>query len=101
MGEFIEEFEKDWGEPPTMAYQAMGWDSVMMVAAAMEEAGSTEGAKVSDALEEIEFEGLSGKTSYTDAEEGHRPIKEAFIDKLENGQPVFLERFVPSYEPEV
>jgi branched-chain amino acid transport system substrate-binding protein len=100
MAPFREEYEKDYGEPPTLAYHAMGWDSVMAVAQAIEAAGSTNGKEVALALEEEEFDLLSGSLDYTTAEEGHYPLKEAFIINVEANEPSFVDRTLPSWLPE-
>ena len=62
----------------------------MMLAQAVEAAGSTDGAAVAKALEEGEFKLLTGDLDYGTAEEGHVPNKAAVMIELKGGKPTFL-----------
>ena len=42
------------------------------------------------ALEDGEFDLLTGKLSYSSAEEGHEPNKAAVLTELKNGKPSFM-----------
>ena len=53
-------------------------------------AGTTDGAAVAKALEENEFNLLTGKLSYKNAAEGHAPDKAAVLVELKGGKPSFL-----------
>jgi len=90
MPEFIELYKDYHGTAPDTAFVAVGWDTIMMLAQAIESAGSTEGAAVAKALEENEFELLTGKLSYSSAEDGHYPAKAAALVTLDKGKPSFL-----------
>ena len=48
----------------------MGWDTVNVIAQGIERAGTTEGAALAKALEELEFDLLSGQLDWADAEVG-------------------------------
>jgi branched-chain amino acid transport system substrate-binding protein len=100
MSRFIELFEAEYGEPPAGSFIVMGWDTVQVLAQAIEKAGTTDGAEVAKALEELEFELLSGKLDWTSAAEGHQPVKEAAIVALQEGQPIFLDWYRPASLPE-
>ena len=97
---FLELFEAEYGSPPETAFAVMGWDTVMALAQAMEAAGTTDGPEVAAALEEGQFELLSGNLDWTTAEEGHMPNKEAFILEVVDGQPTFVQTILPSWTPE-
>jgi|SRR5680860_86366 len=90
MSKFIELYEAKYGEAPESSFVATGWDTIMLMAAAVEAAGTTEGAAVAKALEEGEFDLLTGKLSYSSAEEGHEPDKAAVLTELKGGKPSFM-----------
>jgi branched-chain amino acid transport system substrate-binding protein len=100
MTRFIDMYTTEYGEPPSSAFIVMGWDTVKILAAAIEKAGTTDGAAVAKAMEEIEFDLLSGKLHWTSAAEGHQPLKAAAIVKLDGGKPSFLGWMRPENPPE-
>ncbi len=90
MPKFLELYREMYGEDPDTAFVATGWDTIMLLAQAAEIAGTTEGDAVARALENNEFELLTGKLRYKNAAEGHEPDKAAAMVALEAGEPVFL-----------
>ncbi len=90
MPKFLELYEAYHGEPPDTSFVATGWDTIMLMAKAVEIAGTTEGAAVAKALEENEFDLLTGKLSYRSAEEGHAPDKAAVLVGLKDAKPYFI-----------
>ena len=90
MPKFIDLYTAYHGAPPDTSFVSTGWDTVMLMAQAIEAAGSTDGGAVAKALEDGQFDLLTGKLDYTDAAEGHRPDKAAAVIKLENGKPAFV-----------
>jgi branched-chain amino acid transport system substrate-binding protein len=90
MPKFLELYQAMFNEAPGTAFVATGWDTVMMLAKAVEHAGSTDGAAVALALEELEFDLLTGKLDYKPAAEGHEPDKAAVMVALAAGKPAFL-----------
>ncbi|MGQ9600411.1 MAG: ABC transporter substrate-binding protein [Anaerolineae bacterium] len=100
MVRFIDLYKAKYGEPPVSAFIVMGWDVVKILAQAIEKAGTTDGAAVAKAMEELEFDLLSGKLDWTSAAEGHQPLKAAAIVKLDGGNPVFLGWETPTNPPE-
>ena len=90
MPEFIKLFNDYYGSDPDTAFVAVGWDTIMMLAEAVQIAGSTEGSAVARALEENEFDLLTGKLSYSSAAEGHYPAKAAALVAPTGGKPSFL-----------
>lgn len=89
--EFLDLYEEEYGAPPVAGFTAMGWDVVMAYRDAIEEAGTTDGAAVAVAMEQLEFDMLSGNMDWTSAEQGHVPLKEVALAGLENGEPFFID----------
>lgn len=87
---FLDLYQKKHGQSPDTAFVVTGWDTIMVLAQAMEKAGTTEGAAVARAMEEMEFSLLTGKLDWSTAKEGHEPDKEAALVGLKNGKPYFI-----------
>ena len=62
----------------------------MLFAQAAEIAGTTDGAAVAKALEDNEFNLLTGDLDYSNAEDGHYPYKAAALVALNEGKTSFL-----------
>lgn len=90
MAEFLDLYQKRFGEPPDTAFVATGWDTIMVMAQAVEKAGTTDGAAVAKVMETTEFDLLTGKLRWSDAATGHEPNKEAVLVELKDGKPHFL-----------
>jgi branched-chain amino acid transport system substrate-binding protein len=90
MQKFIDLYTQMHGGPPDSSFVATGWDTIMMLAQAVEAAGSTDGAAVAKALEDGQFKLLTGDLDYRSAEEGHMPDKAAVLIELKGGKPSFL-----------
>ena len=99
MAEFLDVYEAEYGKVPETAFVVMGWDTVNIIAQAIEHAGTTEGAALAQAMEELEFELLSGNLDWADAAGGHAPTKEAFILEVVGGEPTFVQRLSPEWAP--
>jgi len=99
MPAFIEAYTEMHGGPPETSFVATGYDTVMLMAKAVEIAGSTDGNAVAQALTSNEFDLLTGKLTYRSAEEGHAPDKAAVIIALDQGQPSFLGWRTPENPP--
>lgn len=99
MGKFVEMYTAMHGEAPDTSFVATGWDTVMVLAQAVELAGSTDGAAVAKALEEGEFQLLTGDLSYRNADEGHAPEKAAVMIEVSGGKTGFLGWRTPSNPP--
>jgi branched-chain amino acid transport system substrate-binding protein len=76
-----------------------GYDAVKLLAQAMEKAGSTEGAAMAKAMEDTEFDLLTGKLDWSDAASGHEPNKAAATVEIQAGKPVFLGWVIPEKIP--
>lgn len=100
MAEFVKLYEAKFGEPPEVSYIVMGWDTVQILAQAIEHAGTTEGEALAKAMEELEYELLSGSLKWTPAAEGHFPQKSAAVLEVQEGQPAFVKWVLPESVPQ-
>jgi branched-chain amino acid transport system substrate-binding protein len=101
MEQFIADFTAEYGHAPEVAYNAMGWDTVQILADSITRAGSTDSEALAEAMVGHEFNLLSGKLTWSDAESGHIPQKEAFIVSVVDGKATFVQRLSPSWTPEL
>lgn len=90
MALFLDEYKAKFNEEPEAMFTVAGWDVVMVLAQAMEKAGTTEGKAVAKAMEEMEFNLLTGKLDWATAEEGHETYKDVCMVELVKGEPNFL-----------
>jgi branched-chain amino acid transport system substrate-binding protein len=89
---FVKEFQAKYDETPD-AMAALGYDSAMILAAAIKNAGTTDGAKVRDALAaEKDFPGVTGKISIDANRNASKP---AVILTINNGQFKYVETIAP------
>ena len=100
IGEFLQAYQDEYNEEPDTALVTTGYDVVMLLAQAMEEAGSTDGAEVAKAMESMTFDLLTGKLDWGTAAEDHVPNKEAAMVSLADGEPRFEGWLMPSWTPE-
>lgn len=84
--EFVKKYTEKYGQPPD-ALAALGYDAMGLILQAIQNAGSTDGAKIRDALKNIDYHGVSGQIKF-DAE--RNPVKSAVIIEIENGQQVYV-----------
>jgi branched-chain amino acid transport system substrate-binding protein len=96
---FLDLYNAKYGEPPDTSFVVTGWDTIMVMAQAMELAGSTDGAAMAKAMENHEFDLLTGKLVWSDAASGHEPNIEAFLVKLVDAKPQFIEKMLPHDVP--
>jgi len=99
MPAFIEAYTEMHGNPPETSFVATGYDTIMLMAKAVEIAGTTDGDAVAEALTSNEYDLLTGKLTYRSAEEGHAPDKAAVIIALDKGEPSFLGWRTPENPP--
>ncbi|MDO8847921.1 MAG: ABC transporter substrate-binding protein [Coriobacteriia bacterium] len=93
-------YEEKFDEAPDAVWIIPGYDAVMVLAQAMEEAGTTDGAEVAKAMEEMTFDLMTGKLDWSDAASGHEPNKAAALVQLTEGKPEFLGWKIPEKLPE-
>lgn len=90
MSHFLQVYKTKYGEQPDTAFVATGWDVIMILAQAMEEAKTTNGAEVAKAMENLQFTLLTGKLDWSTADKGHEPDIEAALVQMQNGKPSFI-----------
>lgn len=100
VGEFLESYKKKFGKDAEAVWIMPGYDVVYVLANAMEKAGTTDGAAVAKAMEEMEFDNLTGQLDWSDAASGHMPTKAAALVVLVGGKPQFLGWVTPETLPE-
>ena len=100
IGEFLQAYQDEHGEEPDTAMVTTGYDTVMVLAQAMEKAGTTDGAEVAKAMEAMQFDLLTGKLDWGTAGEDHLPNKEAAMVSLSGGETAFEGWLMPSWTPE-
>jgi branched-chain amino acid transport system substrate-binding protein len=90
MENFLKVYKAKHNAEPDAVWVATGWDVVMIIAQAMQKAGTTDGAAVAKAMETTEFSLLTGKLKWSGIDKGHEPDIEAPLVQLEKGVPKFL-----------
>lgn len=90
--EFVKKYQAKYNsEPDAMA--ALGYDSVYVLAEAMKKAGTTEAAKLRDAIAATkDFAGVTGKITL---DENRNASKSAVVLKIEGGKSNFVETVQP------
>lgn len=81
---FVEAYRKKTGDAPQV-HAFSHWESVKVLARAIEQAGTTDPVKVRDALAKIEYSGLMGKVRFDDHNQAEVPMA---VLAVENGAPV-------------
>lgn len=99
MAEFIDLFQAKYGTDPETSFILPGWDTIKILVEAAEEAGTTEGAALAKAMEEMEFDLLSGTLDWTSAAEGHQPLKSVAIVEVQGAEPTFAGWVRPESPP--
>lgn len=93
LADFSKAYEEKYGAKPD-ALAALGYDAANMLIKAFEDAGSTEPAKVRDALENMKgFQGVSGQIDVDPAT--HNPIKSAVVIEMKDGKQTFMTKVDP------
>lgn len=97
---FVKDVEEVTGQPPpNPALTALGGDAMLVVKAAVEQAGSLEPQAIMDAIFQLEgVEVIAGTVTYKGT--NGVPIKTVTIGSVENGSFVFKDAFTPSFVPE-
>lgn len=80
--DFIEAYKAEYDEEPDM-FSALAYDTVYLVAQAIEEAGEATPEAITAALEDLaEFDGVTGTFSFDDE---HNPVKSTLVIELQDG----------------
>ena len=90
MAGFLAAYKAKYNADPDAVWVATGWDAVMILAQAMQKAGSTDGAAMAKAMESTEFNLLTGKLKWSGVDKGHEPDIEAPLVQLDKAVPRFI-----------
>ena len=97
-GEFARAYRAEYGYPPENAFSALGYDTVNLLAEAIDKAGSGDPRAILKALENTSgFKGVTGEISYQSG--GRIPIKDVTMISLINGEIASSEIVTP--EPSI
>jgi branched-chain amino acid transport system substrate-binding protein len=96
---FAKAYEAKFKKAPDAVWIMPGYDAVMIFKQAMEAAGTTDGAKVAKAMEDGQFDLLTGKLDWSDAASGHEPNKAAALVQIQQGKNEFLQWRTPEKIP--
>lgn len=86
---FLKDYKAAYNTDANM-FAVLGYDAMGMMAAAINKAGSTDSAKICDALKGLEYNGLTGNTTF---DENRNPVREAVITTLEGGKYQVVENY--------
>lgn len=90
--EFVAEYKKAYNTNPDV-FAALAYDSALLIAKAIEDAGSADPAKIGEAMAKIKgFKGVSGEVTFN---EQHNPIKSAVIIEHKDGKQTFKTKVNP------
>jgi branched-chain amino acid transport system substrate-binding protein len=89
---FVKHYQAKYGDTPD-SMAALGYDSALVLADAIKRAGSTDGAKIRDALAVTKnFHGASGAITMDQNRDASKP---AVIVTIKNGQLKYVETIAP------
>ena len=89
---FVQSYRKKYGDDPD-AMVALGYDALYLLADAMKRAGTTDPAKVTEAIAATkDFPGITGKITL---DEHRNPNKPAVMLQIKNGKFSFVESVAP------
>lgn len=95
---FIAAYEAKYGHAVENSFAALGYDSLKLMASAIEAAGSTDGEAIKAALEATQgFPGITGSISFS--ADQHVPSKGVTVIAIKDGAFTLGAEVVPSYIP--
>jgi len=90
---FVSSFKAKYGGKSPDAFNALGYDSIKLLADAIKRAGSSDGAKIKDALAQTkDLQLISGKITF---DAMHNPIKTATVLGFQDGKQMFKAKVNP------
>ena len=85
VSKFIDAYKKEYGIPPENAFAGLGYDSVYLMAEAMNRAPDLSSKAINDAIFTIvDFSGVTGKANFSDPKRA--PDKEVTLIAVKNGK---------------
>jgi len=94
---FVSAYKKKWGVKPENAFAALGYDAMMIVAKAIELAGSDDPKAIESALGKVTYDGVTGSVSYSPGVKV--PAKSVAVLKVEGGKFKTITMLTPKYMP--
>ena len=100
--DFADAFEAEFGNPPSTSYTIQGYNLMSVVAQAIEEAGTTDGPALRDALVSLgEIESPTGTFEFFN-ETCHKPTPQPLIlVEVQNGEHQFIEPYAVERIPDL
>jgi branched-chain amino acid transport system substrate-binding protein len=97
---FYKKYVAKFGHAPENAFPALGYDAIMVVAKAIEDAGGTDGAKMIAAIEKIkDMPGVAGNLTYGPELNQHVPQKQVAMIRTVNGELTLAAMYAPEKVP--
>ncbi|MGH2466763.1 MAG: ABC transporter substrate-binding protein [Candidatus Limnocylindrales bacterium] len=94
MANFWTAYQAKYGSPPDSVFAATGYDLMHIIAAAVTAAGTTDPAKVRDALDNLQdFQGVTGPITYKG--QIRIPLKTVYLVQVVNGKFQLLKTLTP------
>lgn len=91
---FVEAYEAEYGNPPENAFAALGYDTMNLIAEAIEQAGEASPQAIRDALAETsDFAAVTGTITYEG--ESRKPTKTVTIIEVQDGKSSFVTEVTP------
>ncbi len=92
VSKFVEAYKKEYNEGPS-ALSALGYDAGLLLVDALKRAGSTDSAKLTEALAAVK--NLQVSTGIISLDANHNPVKSAVIIEMKDGKQTFKEKVNP------
>ncbi len=91
---FVEAYEAEYGNAPENAFAALGYDTMNLIADAIEKAGEASPEAIRNALAETkDFAAVTGTISYEG--ESRKPTKSVTIIQVQDGKSSFVSEVTP------
>jgi branched-chain amino acid transport system substrate-binding protein len=97
--DYADAYQAKYNKALDAPWSMAGYDVVKVLAEAMEETGSTDGAAMAKYMEDNAFELLTGQLDWSDAASGHEPNKAAAVVEVQGGKVSFLGWRIPDNLP--
>lgn len=85
---YVETYKAKFGSETNM-FGTMAYDATWVLLKAVEKAGTTDFEKINEALEQTDYQGITGHFQF---DEQHNPTKELVVKTIKDGQYTYLEK---------
>ena len=86
---FVSDYKAAYDSDPA-SFAALAYDATYMMAEAIKNAGSTDGAKIIEELKKLEYDGITGATKFG---EDRNPIKAIMVSSFEGANYKYIENY--------